>query len=121
MAEPATTRPGGMTSPMSESTVTDLPQPDSPTIPSISPTSTLKETPSTARTSPARVLKYVWRSLTSSSAIGVLELLSRPWIQRVSEAVRDEERAEDQPADAEGWDDDDVGMRLVGRVPVLGQ
>ena len=42
---------------MIESEVTDLPQPDSPTIPSTDPSSTSKETPSTACTSPSRVLK----------------------------------------------------------------
>ena len=55
--EPDTTRPGGCTRPMIESDVTDLPQPDSPTIPSTDPSSTSNETPSTACTSPSRVLK----------------------------------------------------------------
>src|SRR5918992_1831350 len=100
---------------MIERTVTDLPQPDSPTMPSISPTSTSKETPSTARTSPARVLKYVWRSRTSSSSISAppLEILSRARVERVPKAVRDEERAEDQPADHQARNDDHVGLRLV--------
>jgi len=44
---------------MTESAVTDLPQPDSPTMPSVFPRSTPKLTPSTARTSPRRDLKYV--------------------------------------------------------------
>src|SRR4029453_7463856 len=68
-AVPSTTRPGGWTSPMRESIETDLPQPDSPTIPSIFPASTSKETPSPGRASPGRVLKKVWRSLPSSSAM----------------------------------------------------
>jgi hypothetical protein len=42
---------------MIEREVTDLPQPDSPTIPSTDPSSTSNETPSTACTSPSRVLK----------------------------------------------------------------
>src|SRR4051812_15124737 len=46
-------RPGGCgTSRMIESAVTLLPQPDSPTMPSVRPRATLKSTPSTARTSP---------------------------------------------------------------------
>ena len=40
---------------MIESAVTLLPQPDSPTIASVSPRSSEKDTPSTAFTSPPRV------------------------------------------------------------------
>ena len=54
----------------------DLPQPDSPTRPSVRPASTRKATPSTARTWPIvrrsrgeRTGKYVLRSCTSSSAL----------------------------------------------------
>ena len=61
---------------MIESAVTDLPQPDSPTMPSVLPRSTAKLTPSTARTSPDRVPKYVRRSSTSSSAI-----YAAPWVR----------------------------------------
>jgi hypothetical protein len=53
---------------MIESAVTDLPQPDSPTMPSVFPGSTVKLTPSTARTIPSRVKKCVWRLSTSRSA-----------------------------------------------------
>ena len=54
--EPPTMRPGGSaTRRMSESAVTLLPQPDSPTMASISPRFSEKETPSTAFTSPPRV------------------------------------------------------------------
>jgi hypothetical protein len=44
---------------ITESDVTDLPLPDSPTIPSVSPGLTWNETPSTARATPASVRKYV--------------------------------------------------------------
>ena len=54
--------------PMIESAVTDFPQPDSPTIPSVLPFSSEKLTPSTARTVPSRVKKCVRRSSTSSRA-----------------------------------------------------
>jgi len=53
---------------MSESAVTDLPQPDSPTMPSVSPAASSNDTPSTARTTPSRVKNCVLRSLTSSSS-----------------------------------------------------
>ena len=48
-----------------EYAVTDLPDPDSPTIPSVFPGSRLKLTPFTADTSPLSVLKVVCRSDTS--------------------------------------------------------
>ncbi len=60
---------------MIESAVTDLPQPDSPTIPSVLPTSTSNETPSTAWTAPSRVKKYVFRFATSSSAISAPQVM----------------------------------------------
>src|SRR5438552_15934701 len=49
--------------------VTLLPQPDSPTIASVSPFSTENEMPSTAPTMPSSVLNEVFRSLTSSRAM----------------------------------------------------
>jgi hypothetical protein len=66
--EPPTTRPFFGSSPMIESAVTDLPQPDSPTIASDAPSSTAKLTPSTAWTRPCRAENCVLRSSTSSSA-----------------------------------------------------
>src|SRR3954471_2584546 len=47
--------------------VTDFPEPDSPTIPSVLPRATSKESPSTARTMPSSVLKLTCRSRTESS------------------------------------------------------
>ena len=54
---------------ISENAVTDLPLPDSPTIPNTFPRSKLKETPFTARTSPASVKKEVCKLFTSNKAI----------------------------------------------------
>ena len=55
---PATVRPGGdAIRRRIESDVTLFPQPDSPTIASVSPRSTENDTPSTARTTPSRVKK----------------------------------------------------------------
>ncbi len=47
-----------------ESAVTDLPQPDSPTMPRVSPRASSNDTPSTARTTPSSVLNCVCRSRT---------------------------------------------------------
>jgi len=68
--EPWAMRPvsGGIRRRM-ESAVTDLPQPDSPTMPRVSPRATSNDTPSTARTTPSRVLNCVWRSRTSRMAL----------------------------------------------------
>jgi predicted glycosyltransferase len=63
--EPPAMRPGASSSPMIENPVTDLPEPDSPTSPRIRPAVTVNETPSTARTVPAWVSKWVLRSRTS--------------------------------------------------------
>ena len=52
---------------MIERESTDLPEPDSPTMPSVLPRSSVSETPSTACTSPRGVLKKVWTPSTSSS------------------------------------------------------
>ena len=57
---------------MSESDVTDLPQPDSPTTPTTWPCGTSKLTPSTERTVPESVKKYVWRSSNSTALFGSL-------------------------------------------------
>ena len=48
-----------------DSAVTLLPHPDSPTTPKVSPLPTVQETPSTARTTPLGVKKYVCRFSTS--------------------------------------------------------
>jgi hypothetical protein len=52
---------------MTESAVTLLPQPDSPTTPTVLPASTLKLTPSTARTRPSSVSNSVTRPSIASS------------------------------------------------------
>src|SRR6267142_3642804 len=67
---PPAMRPGGCgTRRMIESAVTLLPQPDSPTMPSVRPRARLKSTPSTARTSPCSVLNTVRKPRTSSRAL----------------------------------------------------
>ena len=61
-------RPGGCTSRMIESAVTDLPLPDSPTSASVSPSRTLKLTSSTAMTVRLPLEKPVVRFSTSKRA-----------------------------------------------------
>ena len=56
--------------PMIVRQVTLLPEPDSPTMPSVWPFSTENVTPSTALTTPSSVRKDVLRSLTSRRATG---------------------------------------------------
>ncbi len=56
---------------MIESAVTDFPEPDSPTMPSVSPALSENERPLTAVTGPSSVLKVVRRLTTSSSATGL--------------------------------------------------
>src|SRR6266550_9380413 len=71
--------------PMMVRHVTLFPEPDSPTMPSVCPLSTVNETPSTARTTPSSVLKYVFRSLTSRRAMGLTE--PNTWIDDRVEQV----------------------------------
>src|SRR5215217_1274077 len=67
---PRTVRPrrGGRRR-MIDSAVTLLPQPDSPTIPSVSPAPTSNDTPSTARVVPSSVKKEVARSRTARRGV----------------------------------------------------
>src|SRR6202795_130113 len=76
--------------------VTDLPEPDSPTTPSVSPLATDMLTCCTALTMPRRVANSTVRSLTSSSGWAVM--FSRPTLriddvaQPVAEQVEAEHR-----------------------------
>ncbi len=66
---PPTMRAGSSSSRIRDSAVTLLPDPLSPTMPSVSPGPTVKDTPSTARTAPASVRKTVRRSSTSNTGV----------------------------------------------------
>src|SRR5256714_2806509 len=93
--------------PMIVRQVTLLPEPDSPTMPSVWPFSTEKLTPSTAFTIPSSVRKWVLRSLTSSRAIsgppsGEPDPRIDPGVDEIDEEVEDddrERREHDQPFD----------------------
>src|SRR5437762_1234182 len=91
--------------------VTLLPEPDSPTIPSVRPLSMVKLTPSTARTTPSPVTNSVVRSLTSSSAPEGTSLMGLPEPDtRVDERV---EEVDDQIRDAvDRGDDQDARLDL---------
>ncbi len=73
---PASMRPGLSTSPMIEKPTMDLPPPDSPTRPRISPGIRSKETPSTAFTTPPKVWNQVFSPLTLRSASVAAALIS---------------------------------------------
>src|SRR5262249_29820767 len=77
--------------------VTLLPEPDSPTIPTISRGASVNETPSTARTMPSSVRNETRSSRTSSSgsaASGNADTRVEPGVEDVDDRVRqhDEER-----------------------------
>src|SRR5256884_7018804 len=82
--------------------VTDLPQPDSPTMPSVSPGVRSKETPSTAFTVPSLVEKTVCRSRTSrSGCVTALGLQSR--VEGVADGVAEDVRGEHGYEDRDAW------------------
>jgi hypothetical protein len=62
------TRPGGSSRPMMAAPVSDLPAPDSPTTPRISPGAMSKETSSSARRVPRRPGNSTTRFLTSEGS-----------------------------------------------------
>src|SRR5205814_1432514 len=109
---------------MTDIIVTLLPEPDSPTMPSTSPSSTWKETPSTALTMPSSVRNRTLRSLTSSSlVIGRTSALRRadPRVESSVEDVDDRVRKhdEDRAVDDRGHDHGQIEPRerVVGEEP----
>src|SRR5207302_9407922 len=98
--EPETIFPGGSgIRRISERFATDLPDPDSPTMPSVSPCLTSKLTPSTALTTPSSVSKYVRKSLTASSlplALVLIGLWSLVFDLRPSAMINQRPKTEDQ-------------------------
>src|SRR5215472_9977513 len=92
---PSTMRPGGVGMSLStDIAVTDLPQPDSPTKPNVSPRSTARSTPSTACTVPSSEEKCVFNPRISSKRSAMtatplrLQHLSR--VEGVAQSVADE-------------------------------
>src|SRR5262245_19064667 len=91
---PSRMRPGGDAMRRStDSEVTLLPQPDSPTTAKVSPGATENDTPSTARTTPSRVKKWVFRfSISSSGAAAAMALhvAGKARIERIAHPVAEE-------------------------------
>src|SRR5262245_6693266 len=102
---PPAIRPGGCgTSFRIESAETLFPLPDSPTTASVSPGLTSNDTPSTARTTPASVVKYVFRfssrrrgAVMLRAAAGYPARIERV-AQSVAEKVERHHRREDRCA-----------------------
>src|ERR1041385_1722704 len=109
-------RPGAGTRRSTDRAVIVLPQPDSPTTPTVSPSSTWRLTPSTARTTPRDVKNWVFmssmRRIVANSAL-------HPRIERVPEAVADEREREHRDGDRDGGERDLVGRAEDGLVAVL--
>ena len=87
--------------------VTDLPDPDSPTIPKISPGRTSNETPSTARTAPASVLNVVLRLRTERMA--AVTRSPEPGVEGVAQPVPDEHEGHDGQENGCGREEQQVG------------
>src|SRR5919198_813657 len=102
-ARPDSTRPLRASSPRIASDVTLLPQPDSPTIPSVSPGAMSNEMPLTACTVPRLVQKRTWRSSTERSAS--LATGAQLRVQRLAQPVADQVEPEHRDDDREAGDD----------------
>src|ERR671934_1342399 len=133
VAEPERTRPARGRRPRSASAVTLFPQPDSPTMPSVSPGPMSNEIPFTACTVPPPVQKWTRRSSTARrGASGTpdrrtpapaevperLPLAEPPYataelrVERLPQAVADQVEAEDGDHDRDPRDDGEEGRRL---------
>src|SRR3954453_20314541 len=86
-----------------------LPEPDSPTMPSALPDSTLYEIPSTAFTTPSGVSNCTRRSFTSSSGVEASGIF-HPWVE---ERVRDVHDQVEQDDEEGGEQDRALDLRQV--------
>ena len=113
---PPTMRPGRPMSRRIDSAVMLLPQPDSPTTPSVSPSSIEKLTPSTALTTPSWVKKWVAQALDLEQAAASASAAARArpsrtavvtstrplaGIEGVAQAVAEEAGGEDDEDDGD--------------------
>src|SRR5262245_60816362 len=109
---PATMRPGGIgTSLRMDMAVTVLPQPDSPTTPTVSPRAMLRSTPSTAWTMPSSVAKCVFSPRISRSASPTPDLTLRALpshhlagVERIAQSITDEIYAQHREEDRGAWE-----------------
>src|SRR6266851_3722580 len=100
---PETIRPGSGTSRRMEKAVIVFPEPDSPTMPTVSPRPTLKLIPSTAWTIPREVKNCVRRSSTRKRG-AVTALSSHSRIDRVSQPISDEAERQHGDGQRQGGD-----------------
>src|SRR5689334_807229 len=87
-----------------------LPEPDSPTIATVSPRAMVMLTPRTASTIPSGVLKRTWRSLNSSSGSPATSVVPR--IEGVAEAVAEEVEREQRRDEEDRREDEQPRRRL---------
>src|SRR5712691_6811790 len=122
-AAPDSTRPLRASRPRIAREVTLFPQPDSPTIPSVSPGSMSKVMPLTACTVPRRVQKRTCRSSTERSAALAtgpelrIERLAQPVTDQVEAEHRDDDR--DPGNDCEERRNVEVGIHVRQHRPPL--
>src|SRR3954453_18290856 len=138
MISPETLAVPSLCSPMMPRLVTLLPEPDSPTMPSVLPRSTLNEMPLTALTRPSSVGKWIFRSRTSRNPVGcpVVDVVADCLVTvdtsdspsaagsvvpdaRVDDRVEDvddEVGHDDEEGTDQGYADDDRQVLLVDRV-----
>src|ERR687897_3669008 len=107
-AVPPVTLPARAKIPSNASDVTLLPQPDSPTIPSVSPGAMSNEMPLTAWIVPRRVQNSTRRSRTDRRALRPATELR---VECLAEAVADQVEAEHRDHDREAGDDRQVDRR----------
>src|SRR6266849_3816893 len=98
--------PGSGISRRIESAVIVLPDPDSPTMPTISPRSTSKLTPSTALTTPPDVKNWTRRSWTLRS--GARALSPHPGIERVAQPITQPVESHQGQRERDGRSEQDV-------------
>src|SRR6202030_2144008 len=112
-------RPFAARSPITVRNVWLLPDPDSPTTPTVSPSAIAKDTSLTALTSPSGMVKRVLRFLTSSSAT----MLNNPCstvlgVEGVAQPVADEVEAEQGGGEENGGEHQHPGRGLHLGSPV---
>src|ERR671934_2669489 len=120
IASPRTIRPGGCgISPRIDIVLTLLPEPDSPTMPSVSPGYRSYDTPSTACTIPSSVLNSTTRSRIERTGSGTDAALCG--IEGVAETVADEVDAEDDDDDHQAGEGDEPPFVEARFLPLVQQ
>src|SRR6185437_7731436 len=119
--EPETMRPPGGSIFMMDMAVMVLPQPDSPTRPTVSPRRTVNDTPSTGCTASLRRRMSVRRSCTRSSSVTRRSPFLQPDFERGPQRVADEVEGHDRQHDGDAGRVDQPPLALVDVVQAVGQ